>query len=123
MDCEIGIQKDIHPGVVVVSIAGYVGIEEAVEVSKTMEEVTKPETPWVIVSLKNVEFICTAGIGALLYAAGGARRLGGDIIFIDFAPEIRKLFAYLDLHDYVDTADSLIAAVRLVDERGKGKKK
>jgi anti-anti-sigma factor len=122
MGCEIGIQRDIHPGVGVVSVGGYVGIEEAVEVSKTMEEVTVPETPWVIVSLKDVEFICTAGIGALLYAAGGARRLGGDIIFIDFAPEIRKLFAVLDLHDYVDTADSLIAAIRLVEGRSKRNK-
>lgn len=121
MRCDIDIQRDVHPGVVFVSIGGHVGIEEAVRVSKTMDEVSVPETPWVIVSLKGLEFICTAGIGALLYAVGGARRLGGDVVFIDLDPEIKKLFEYLDLHDYVATADNLIAAIRLVESGSAGK--
>ena len=121
MRCDIDIQRDVHPGVVFVSIGGHVGIEEAVRVSKTMDEVSVPETPWVIVSLKGLEFICTAGIGALLYAVGGARRLGGDVVFIDLDPEIKKLFEYLDLHDYVATADNLIAAIRPVESGSAGK--
>ena len=116
MDCNIEVQRDVHPGVVFVSVGGHVGIEEAVLVSKTMEEVTTEETPWVIVSLKDLEFICTAGIGALLYAVGGSRRLGGDVVFIDFDPDIKKLFEFLDLHDYVATADSLISAIRMIEE-------
>ncbi|UCE27027.1 MAG: STAS domain-containing protein [Candidatus Coatesbacteria bacterium] len=121
MAFNIEVQKDVHPGVAFVSVGGHVGVEEAVQVSKAMEEATTEETPWVVVSMKDLEFICTAGIGALLYAAGGARRLSGDVIFIDFGPDIRKLFEFLDLHDYVITADSLIAAVRLVEEKREGK--
>jgi anti-anti-sigma factor len=117
MAFNIEVQKDVHPGVVFVAVGGHVGIEEAVQVSKVMDEATTTETPWVVVSMKELEFICTAGIGALLYAAGGARRLDGDVIFIDFGPEIKKLFEFLDLHDYVITADSLIAAIRLVEEK------
>jgi len=99
MSCKITVQKDIHPNVAYIGLGGHIGIEEAVDVSKSLEEVLGDGYNWIILSLKEVEFICTAGIGAMLYAVGGARRAGGDIIFIDFSSDIQALFKFLDLNE------------------------
>lgn len=114
MPCKINVQKDIHPGVAYIGLGGHIGIEEAVEVSKCLEGVIIDGYYWVIVSLREVAFLCTAGIGAMLYAVGGARRAGGDIIFIDFSDNIQALFEFLDLNDYITTATGMVGALKVI---------
>jgi anti-anti-sigma factor len=114
MSCEINIQKDIHPGVAFIGLGGHIGIEEAVDVSKALEDVIVEGFYWVILSLREVDFLCTAGIGAMLYAVGGARRAGGDIIFIDFSDNIQALFEFLDLNDYIATAAGMVGALKVI---------
>ncbi len=63
-------------------------------------------------NLKGVDFISTAGVGALLYAVGGARKNGGEIIFIEFSPKTKAVFEFLDLHDFIVTAPDLDQGVQ-----------
>ena len=114
MSCDINLQKDIHPGVAFIGLGGHIGIEEAVDVSKALENVIVDGYYWVILSLREVDFLCTAGIGAMLYAVGGARRAGGDIIFIDFSDNIQALFEFLDLNDYITTAAGMVGALKTI---------
>ena len=119
MACDINVQKDIHPGVAFIGLGGHIGIEEAVDVSKALEDVIVDGYYWVILSLREVDFLCTAGIGAMLYAVGGARRTGGDIVFIDFSDNILALFEFLDLNDYITTAVGMVGALKVIQTQPK----
>jgi anti-anti-sigma factor len=105
----------VESGTIEVKLEGQIGIEEAARVSAFFEDLEKAGTTWVIVNLKGVDFISTAGVGALLYAVGGARKRGGDIVFAEPSPKTKAVFEFLDLHDFiVTTADTTgaLAAVK-----------
>ena len=110
----------LDDGVVVATLEGQIGIEEAAVVSEFFEKLEQEGVPWVVVSLKGVDFISTAGVGALLYAVGGARKHGGDIVFIEFSPKTKAVFEFLDLHDFIVTAVELDGAVRTIKDIKKG---
>jgi len=108
--------EDAGDGIVVVSVEGQVGIEEAAQVSKFFEDLERQGIIWVIVSLKGVDFISTAGVGALLYAVGGSRKRGGEIVFIEFSPKTKAVFEFLDLHDFIVTAADKEGGTSIIKE-------
>ncbi|HUU57279.1 MAG TPA: STAS domain-containing protein [bacterium] len=122
-DFKITRVEDIKDGIVVVAVDGQVGIEEAAQVSKFFEQMENEGVVWVIVSLKGVDFISTAGVGALLYAVGGARKRGGEIVFIEFSPKTKAVFEFLDLHDFIVTASDKEAGLHVVKEIQSGARK
>jgi anti-anti-sigma factor len=122
-DFKITRVEQIKDGIVVVAVEGQVGIEEAAQVSKFFEQIENEGVVWVIVSLKGVDFISTAGVGALLYAVGGARKRGGEIVFIEFSPKTKAVFEFLDLHDFIVTATDKAAGLQVVKEIQSGVRK
>lgn len=122
-DFKITRVEQMKDGIVVVAVDGQVGIEEAAQVSKFFEQIENEGVVWVIVSLKGVDFISTAGVGALLYAVGGARKRGGEIVFIEFSPKTKAVFEFLDLHDFIVTATDKAAGLQVVKEIQSGVRK
>jgi anti-anti-sigma factor len=122
-DFKITRVEEAKDGVVVVAVEGQVGIEEAAQVSKFFEQLEGEGVVWVIVSLKGVDFISTAGVGALLYAVGGARKRGGEIVFIEFSPKTKAVFEFLDLHDFIVTASDKDAGLKIVKDVRSGARK
>jgi len=112
--------KTVDEDVAVIAIEGQVGIEEAAKVSKLFEDLEREGVAWSIVSLKGVEFISTAGVGALLYAVGGARKRGGDLVFVEFSPKTKAVFEFLDLHDFIITAPDQEGGRRIIRDIKKG---
>jgi anti-anti-sigma factor len=122
-DFKITKMEEEKDGVVVVAVEGQVGIEEAARVSKFFEELENEGVIWVIVSLKGVDFISTAGVGALLYAVGGARKRSGEIVFIEFSPKTKAVFEFLDLHDFIVTASDKEGGYKIIKEIKSGARK
>jgi len=119
-DFKISKISDVEPGIVLVAVEGQIGIEEAASVSKFFEDLESAGVMWSIVSLKGVDFISTAGVGALLYAVGGARKHGGDLVFIEFSPKTKAVFEFLDLHDFIETATDRDGGLRIIRDIKKG---
>jgi anti-anti-sigma factor len=122
-DFKITKVEEDQNGVVVVAVEGQVGIEEAARVSKFFEALEDEGAVWVIVSLKGVDFISTAGVGALLYAVGGARKRSGEIVFIEFSPKTKAVFEFLDLHDFIVTASDQEGGLKIIKEIKSGARK
>ncbi len=96
------------------TVTGRVGIEEANELQRRFDEVFKAGRPWVIIRMKDVDFICSAGMGTLLSAVGEARKRGGEVIFADVSPKVRTIFEFLDIWDYITSAGDKDAALEMV---------
>jgi len=110
----VTIDRAVGRGVTYATISGRIGIEEANELQRRFEEVFKAGRPWVVISMKDVDFICSAGMGTLLSAVGEARKGGGEVIFTDVSPKVRTIFEFLDIWDYITTAADKEAALEMV---------
>ncbi len=97
-----------------VCVTGRIGIEEANELQRHFDEFFKAGRPWVIISLTDVDFICSAGMGTLLSGVGEARKGGGELIFTDVSAKVRTIFEFLDIWDYITTAPDKEAALEMV---------
>ncbi|HUV86755.1 MAG TPA: STAS domain-containing protein [bacterium] len=110
----VAVNRNVGAGATMATITGRVGIEEANELQRRFDEVFKAGRPWVIIRLKNVDFICSAGMGTLLSAVGEARKRGGEVIFTDVSPKVRTIFEFLDIWDYITSAADKDAALEMV---------
>jgi anti-anti-sigma factor len=110
----VTVDRNIIRGATIAAITGRVGIEEANELQRRFDEVFKTGRPWVVLTMKDVDFICSAGMGTLLSAVGEARKGGGEVIFTDISPKVRTIFEFLDIWDYITTAADREAALEMV---------
>lgn len=110
----VEVDRNVGGGATMATITGRVGIGEANELQRRFDEMFKADKPWVIVRLKDVDFICSAGMGTLLSAVGEARKRGGEVIFTDVSPKVRTIFEFLDIWDYITTAADKGAALEMV---------
>lgn len=110
----IAVDRNAGGGASMVCVTGRIGIEEANELQRRFDEFFKAGRPWVIMSLTDVDFICSAGMGTLLSAVGEARKGGGELIFTDVSAKVRTIFEFLDIWDYITTAPDKEAALEMV---------
>jgi anti-anti-sigma factor len=110
----VTLDRNVGGGATMATITGRVGIGEANELQRRFDEVFKAGRPWVIIRLKDVDFICSAGMGTLLSAVGEARKRGGEVIFTDVSLKVRTIFEFLDIWDYITTAADKAAALEMV---------
>ena len=111
---NVTVDRNVARGATIAAISGRIGIEEANELQRRFDEVFKAGRPWVVISMKDVDFICSAGMGTLLSAVGEARKGGGEVIFTDISPKVRTIFEFLDIWDYITTAGDRKAALEMV---------
>jgi anti-anti-sigma factor len=110
----ITVDRNVGRGASMVCVTGRIGIEEANELQRYFDEFFKAGRPWVIMSLTDVDFICSAGMGTLLSGVGEARKGGGELIFTDVSAKVRTIFEFLDIWDYITTAADREAALEMV---------
>ncbi len=110
----VTVDRNVGAGATMATVVGRVGIEEANELQRRFDEVFRAGRPWVIVRLKDVDFVCSAGMGTLLSAVGEARKRGGEVIFTDVSAKVRTIFEFLDIWDYITTTADKDAALEMV---------
>jgi anti-anti-sigma factor len=110
----VAVDRSVVRGATLAAISGRIGIEEANDLQRRFDEVFKAGRPWVVISMKDVDFICSAGMGTLLSAVGEARKGGGEVIFTDISPKVQTIFEFLDIWDYITTAPDRNGALEMV---------
>lgn len=86
-----------HGEVTVMDVEGHLDINtvECFEI-KLLEFVSKKKIN-IIINMKNLSFISSAGIGALMCAIAPIRLKHGDIKIANVGPEVYKIFELVDL--------------------------
>ncbi len=112
---EIHTDTNVIPGATYVALSGKIGIPESEEIKNFVDE-RIDEDVWLVVNLKNISFICSSGLGALLSSVGKCRENGGDIIFIEISPKLEMIFEFLDVMDYILHRPHITDAARLLLE-------
>lgn len=69
-------------------------------------------TKFVIINMKRLEFMSSAGVGSILGTVELLRERGGDIILCDLSPTIHYVLDVLDVTDYFTIKSSNDEAIK-----------
>ena len=120
-----------HPelqDVTLLKVKGFIDTTTAPEFEKTFQGVLKDKKFKIVIDLKEVNYISSAGWGIFISEIKRIRRNGGDIKLAAMSPEVREVFELLEFNSILKPFADATAALRdfdnhdRADARGGGAK-
>ena len=65
----------------------------------------------IVIDMKNLEFLSSAGVGSILGTVEASREAGGDIILCNVSQNIMHVFSVLDLAEFLTVKENRTQAV------------
>jgi len=96
----------------VVCVSGSAGITEAERLRLRLEKLAEKKMPLIILDLSEMNFICSAGLGAIISAHLKCRHHDGKIRLVSPEPAIMELLATTRLTKLFDIYDSVEQAAQ-----------
>ncbi|RME87144.1 MAG: STAS domain-containing protein, partial [Planctomycetota bacterium] len=91
-------------------ISGDLNMVSVSQLENTLEEVLLEETPLMVLSLANLNYINSSGMGALVKASDRAMNKGGLLILVDLPEKIEGMFRMLGLLNTLQVKKNLSEA-------------
>ncbi|MEW5702540.1 MAG: STAS domain-containing protein [Candidatus Zixiibacteriota bacterium] len=108
-------QRVLRDDTLLVSVGNALDNTNAPELLSVITEAQTKGFRFVILNLDGLQFLSSAGVGAIIGTVEVAREMQGDIILCHLSPGIRHVLDVLDLSDYLTIAADLQAAEILRD--------
>jgi anti-anti-sigma factor len=96
---------------VVITPGRVLDSNNATEMSEAIEASVCENFRSIIVNMRDLEVISSAGVGAILGSLGALRAREGDIVLCNVREMVRHIFEVLDLCDYIVMESSEEAAL------------
>ena len=87
-------------GVTVLRVHGPLDRATAEDFTDTLEELFDQEAYKIVLDLVDVDYISSAGVGALISALATAQQHQGDIVLIHPKPKVLELFGLVDMFHF-----------------------
>ena len=109
---EIKVEKEIISfGIEIVEAAGTLDSNTVSKFTGFVASLLEEKSNKLILDLKNLEYVSSAGIGAIIEYHDKAAALAGDIKLLNVGPRIKKVMELCGVFQLVETFDSEEAAV------------
>jgi anti-sigma B factor antagonist len=95
----------------VVRIQGSVSMAQADKLRVRLEELAEKKTPVIVLDLAGMDYISSAGLGAIISAYLKSRHHSGQVRLVRPRPAVRKLLETTRLTKLFDVHDSVEQAV------------
>ena len=104
-------RKQVDENVIILSPEKVLDNNNAHEMSEAIIQAQSEGFKYVILNLSMLDFISSAGVGAILGSVGASRGMGGDIVLCHVSGKIRHVFEILDLCEYLTIVEDEAAAI------------
>ena len=104
-------RKQVDESVVILSPEKVLDNNNAHEMSEAIIQAQSEGYKYIVLNLSSLDFISSAGVGAILGSVGSSRGMGGDIILCHASAKIRHIFEILDLCDFLTIVEDEQAAM------------
>ncbi len=107
-------RKDNGP-VTVLEITGYLDAHTAPDFESALDKLMQENRYRIIVSMKNLQYISSAGLGVFMGFIEEVRQHTGDIKLTEVTPRIYKVFDLLgfpSLYEFYDSTDEAVRKFR-----------
>jgi anti-anti-sigma factor len=106
---DININKD--KGVVLLTFKGSIDFSALDDLKKVVDSCKRDNNFKLVMDFKNVDYINSRGVGALLETAKDFRDKGGDVKLISISKKVSKVFALIGLNKVIKEYNSYSDAV------------
>ena len=105
---KTGSQGDIS----IIRVGGYIDTTTSAELERALDALLKAGIIHVIIDLKNVDYISSAGWGIFISEIKGIRERGGDLKLARMIPDVYEVFELLEFHYILKSFDSIEMAIQ-----------
>ncbi|OHD55967.1 MAG: hypothetical protein A2Y33_10940 [Spirochaetes bacterium GWF1_51_8] len=112
MESVIHYETRIDGNVMILSIVGELNSQDVPEFNDQMRAMLD-QSKNIIIDVKKLEYICSAGMGSILASFNSAKAAGGNIVLINMTGNVRKVFDFVGFGKFMKIADSLEEAISL----------
>jgi anti-sigma B factor antagonist len=81
--------------VLVLALSGYLDAHTVADFDKRTEEIIASGTSKLVLDLSGLNYISSAGIGALMGLSQRLKKLGGDLVLLQPTPKVHKILDLL----------------------------
>jgi len=106
-------QPTINKAISIIKTGKVLDNSNAHEMIAEIEGLQNSGFKYIILDVVELEFLSSAGVGAILGTIELFREIGGDIIICNASTKINHVLEILDLLDYLTISDSLEQAQEL----------
>ncbi|MDY7009587.1 MAG: STAS domain-containing protein [Planctomycetota bacterium] len=96
---------------VVLAIAGSVSMTDAQRLQEKLEELAAERVSVIVLDLKEMDFICSVGLGAIIVGHLKCRHHSGKVRLVSPVPSVRELLETTRLTKLFDIYDSVEEAL------------
>jgi len=104
---KAGISHDIS----IIRVGGYIDTTTSAELERALDSLLKAGVCRVIIDLKNVDYISSAGWGIFISEIKGIRERGGDLLLARMISDVYEVFELLEFHYILKSYDTLEEAI------------
>ncbi|MCL1911491.1 MAG: STAS domain-containing protein [Leptospirales bacterium] len=94
-----------YEGVKLLEVVGYISANTDVEFADFLETIT--DTDNVIIDMKSVVLLTSAGLESLVMISQNARKKDKRVVLVCVKPEVKDMFSSLSMYRFVIFADTI----------------
>ncbi|RMF58128.1 MAG: anti-sigma factor antagonist [Calditrichaeota bacterium] len=116
------ISREDNKEITVLKLHGYLDAHTAREFEQSLANVIKEQRFKIVVSLENLKYISSAGLGVFMGFIEEVRKKGGDIKIAQPSPKVYKVFDLLgfpNLYEFYDQLETALKAFEKTQQPGK----
>jgi len=93
-------------------LSGYLDADTSNTLSEKFTELLTKKTVKMVVDLKGVTFVSSAGWGILIRLSKDAQKAGGGIVLYNMSPKVERIYRLLDLSPVLPVYGSEVEALK-----------
>jgi len=113
-------QAGVDNSISIIKVGGYIDTTTSAELEHSLEQLLNANRYKIIIDLKNVDYISSAGWGIFISEIKGIRERGGDLKLVGMIPDVYEVFALLEFHYILKAFETIDEAIIDFDKESVG---
>ncbi|OQX87675.1 hypothetical protein B6D60_03405 [candidate division KSB1 bacterium 4484_87] len=114
-------QAGVDNSISVIKVGGYIDTTTSAELEHSLEQLLQQGKYKIIIDLKNVDYISSAGWGIFISEIKGIRERGGDLKLVGMIPDVYEVFELLEFNFILRAFETLDEAIIDFDKDAGGR--
>ncbi len=107
MENKLIINREEKDGIVILSFTGRIDAETYTLVREKIDELFLQNKYRIIIDLKGIEYISSAGWGSFIGYVNTARNKKGDVKLAAMNPEVKRVYEMIEFNELIEAYDSI----------------
>lgn len=109
-------QAGVDNNISIIKVGGYIDTTTSAELEHSLGQLLDSNKFKIIIDLKNVDYISSAGWGIFISEIKGIRERGGDLKLVGMIPDVYEVFELLEFHFILKAFETIEEAIMDFDK-------